>query len=678
MSAAASRPRFTIVTPNWNGRAYLRPCLDSVLEQNYPELEYIVVDGASTDGSRLLIDEYRPRLSTVICEPDNGHADALNKGFDASTGELMGWINSDDVILPGTLSFVARLFQARPDIEWITGRPSSMNADGVIEWMGATRPWSRLRFLAGDNQWIQQESTFWRRSLWERAGARLDTDFRLANDFELWCRFFRHAELHTVDRHLGCFRVRPGQRSIVFKTRYETEAKAILGRELEAAEPEFRSAFGALLPDSPVTLDDDTRRARHAELAPCDPPIIRASSLNPRGRASRNATVDTRVFNNALERARAPSLLERFAGVHTGQRCFIMGNGATLTRIDLDLLDGETVFACDDVYQFFDRVSWLPAYYACTDAQVLSDQAGDIRAMLTGHPAIAAFFPSEILEPAGERRRFPTRVMIPTGRNRFYFREAQGARHGGPEAIFSADIDQHVVCSPAPAIAMLQIAAYMGFSELYLIGFDELAVGTADQASQSALTSQIIEHYRFAREALEARGIKVFNATPGSAPGIFDAVDFATLIDPDTAAIIKTRAATAPAAAASASAPAGVESLISRAPTQLRAPLLSIWRNRRFTGAVAVAAALGAALLASPAAEPMRPWLWPLALFMAAAAFTGAVAIKSRRLLFEAHRQLSELHGREAARELRYIELEAQIEDLRTRLEDIEPDDAGT
>ena len=125
-----SKPVFSIVTPNWNGRPYLRQCLDSVFSQNYPALEYIVVDGESTDGSSLVLEEYRDRLHKLICERDTGHADALNKGFAASSGEIMGWINSDDVILPGTLSFVARLFELYPDIEWITGRPSSMNADG--------------------------------------------------------------------------------------------------------------------------------------------------------------------------------------------------------------------------------------------------------------------------------------------------------------------------------------------------------------------------------------------------------------------------------------------------------------------------------------------------------------------------------------------------------------------
>ena len=702
MSAPATRPRFSIVTPNWNGRAYLRPCLDSVLEQNYPDLEYIVADGASTDGSRMVIEEYRDRLSTIICEPDNGHADALNKGFAASTGELMGWINSDDVILPGTLSFVARLFEARPDIEWITGRPSSMNADGVLEWMGQARPWSRLRFLAGDNQWIQQESTFWRRSLWERAGARLDTDFRLANDFELWCRFFRHAELHTVDRHLGCFRVRPGQRSIVFKARYESEAKDILKRELDAVEPEFRAAFGALLPDAPVTMDEKTRLARHAELAACDPPVIRPANINRKVRTSRTAPIDTRPFANALERARAPSLLERFKGIHSGQRCFIMGNGPSLNRTDLGLLEGETVFACNSAFLLFDRINWRPAYYTCVDSRVLPDRASDIAAMMANDPSITAFFPAEVEEHVGEQRRYPTRAIIPTDRNRFYFRETHGTLDNLPDSMFSGDIDQHVIQPRTVAITMLQIAAYMGFSEIFLIGCDTryTVQETVDEEDGEGLAlvstrdddanhfdpsyfgkgrkwhapkpELMVEHYRIARQALEARGVKVFDATVGGALDVFDKVDFNSLFDPDAQMVIKSRAAAnAQSESAQTTLAAGVEALINRAPARLRQPLLSLWRNRRFALPFAGLTVLAAAALASPPAEPFRPWLWPLALFAVAFAFTAAVAIKSRRLLMEAHRQLADLHRREASRELRFIELISELEDVRTQLEDI-------
>ncbi|WP_199200503.1 glycosyltransferase [Alkalicaulis satelles] len=706
MNAAATRPRFTIVTPNWNGQAYLRPCLESVVEQNYPELEYIVVDGDSSDGSRIIIEEFRDQLSGLICEPDNGHADALNKGFAASTGEIMGWINSDDVILPGTLSFVARLFEARPDIDWITGRPSSMNADGVIEWMGPVRPWSRVRFLAGDNQWIQQESTFWRRSLWERAGGRLDTDFQLANDFELWCRFFRHAELHTVDRHLGCFRVRPGQRSIVYKTRYEKEARQILARELEQAEPDFRDAFATLLPDAPVTLDADARQRRDKELSVCDPPIIRASSLRPARQGGRKETAP-QIFENAIERACAPSLLTRFKGVHAGQRCFIMGNGPSLNQTDLSLLDGETVFACNSIYMLFNRIDWRPTYYACVDSRVLPDRASEIAAMLDANPSMTGFFPAVIQEHVGDKRRTPARTALPSAKNRFYFNEVFGTLEDLPDSMFSTDIEAGVVQPHTVTITMLQIAAYMGFSEIYLIGCDTRYVVPdsvkADDPDALALTStrdddpnhfdpayfgkdrkwhapntaMMIEHYKFARQALEARAIKVFNATVGGDLEVFDRIDYETLFDPEVRTIIRERKIAAQPAEGAAPQTSRIEAMIERAPARLRAPLLSAWRNRAFLAAMAVAGIAFLGFLALDWSAPLRPWLWPLALFALAFAFTAGVAVKARRLLNEARVQLNDLQGREVARELRFIELEAQLEDARSRLDELESAQTG-
>ena len=134
----------------------LRETLESVVKQRYPALDFVIVDGASTDGSRLIIEQYREATSAIISEPDDGHADALNKGFAVTHGDIMGWINSDDVLHPGCLSQVARIFEAYPDVEWITGRPSTMNADSALEYVGPVRPWSRLRFLAGDHFWIRR------------------------------------------------------------------------------------------------------------------------------------------------------------------------------------------------------------------------------------------------------------------------------------------------------------------------------------------------------------------------------------------------------------------------------------------------------------------------------------------------------------------------------------------
>lgn len=272
-------PKIHLVTPNYNGADYLEETILSVLQQGYENLHYTLVDGASQDGSRDILERYRCAVSEVIIEPDDGHADALNKSFATPHGDIMGWINSDDILLPGCLSIVGRIFATYPEVSWVTGLPTTCDLTSKLTYVGPTKNWSRLRFLAGDHLWIQQESTFWRRSLWEKAGGQLDTRFKVANDFELWSRFFRHADLHTVESMLGCFRVREGQRSDVDRARYMREVDTVLKRELDQLAPDFRETFGSLLPRSPRLLDPEVRLEREPELSQADPPIITRRGL---------------------------------------------------------------------------------------------------------------------------------------------------------------------------------------------------------------------------------------------------------------------------------------------------------------------------------------------------------------------------------------------------------------
>ena len=278
-STPAERLSFSLITPNYNGDAFLRETFESVASQKLSGLEYIFVDGASTDRSMVIAQDYSNLITRTISEPDSGHADALNKGFAASSGEIMGWINSDDVLLPGCLETVRKVFETFPQIEWITGRASTINERGELTDVRPARPWSRRRFLSGDHLWIQQESTFWRRSLWERAGARLDTAFDVANDFELWARFFRHADLHTVDRMLGCFRTRSGQRSTTHRARYFQEVDQILLRELEQLDAVTQDSLSNTLPSRPVTLSQAALISNDALLGLDDPPMVTSTAL---------------------------------------------------------------------------------------------------------------------------------------------------------------------------------------------------------------------------------------------------------------------------------------------------------------------------------------------------------------------------------------------------------------
>lgn len=231
-------PTISIVTPSYNQAQFLEETLQSVLMQGYPKLEYVVVDGGSSDGSVEVIQRYENRLSHWVSEPDNGQYEAINKGFAHTTGEVMGWLNSDDKYTPWTLSVVGEIFASFPNIEWITSvHPISWNQYGQAVAVDFTGGFSQPSFLRGGNfpaqgsygrRWIQQESTFWRRSLWNRAGGRLDTSLDVAADFELWARFFDHAELVGVAALLGGFRSHGTQKSVLYRDRYMSEAEQVL------------------------------------------------------------------------------------------------------------------------------------------------------------------------------------------------------------------------------------------------------------------------------------------------------------------------------------------------------------------------------------------------------------------------------------------------------------------
>ncbi len=230
----------SIVTPSLNQGAFLEAALTSVLTQDV-ELEYVVIDGGSSDGSVEIIRRFEDRLAAWRSEPDDGQYDAINKGFALTSGEIMAWLNADDFYLPGCLSIVEEVFRTRPEIDWITGTIVAIaNAAGqVVRTRGVNR-FSRAAFLRGFNlpargwyagHFLPQESTFWRRSLWERAGGRLDAALDLAGDIELWGRFYRHAELWGVRGLLGCYRSQPAQKTSTALGAYLDEAETALRGE---------------------------------------------------------------------------------------------------------------------------------------------------------------------------------------------------------------------------------------------------------------------------------------------------------------------------------------------------------------------------------------------------------------------------------------------------------------
>ncbi len=226
-------PKITIVTPNFNGELYLEQTIKSVLSQNYPNLEYIIIDGGSTDNSVEIIKKFENQLAYWISEPDNGLYDAVQKGFEKSTGEIMAWINSDDLYHNKAFFTVAEIFNFH-EVNWLQGIPTVFDEMGRTVFIDSIKRWSKLDYYTGNFEWIQQESVFWRRSLWESAGSKLVVEMKYAGDLELWLRFFRYEKLYVTRALLGGFRQRSGgQLSIDFLDQYMVEARNKIKEEIE-------------------------------------------------------------------------------------------------------------------------------------------------------------------------------------------------------------------------------------------------------------------------------------------------------------------------------------------------------------------------------------------------------------------------------------------------------------
>lgn len=251
-------PKISIITPVYNRVGMIEQTIHSVLSQDYPNVEYIIIDGGSTDGTVDIIRKYADneairlkgykankvsetspndlitscpnslptQVVRWISEKDNGMYHAIMKGMAMATGEIVAWINSDDMYHTGALHIVGQIFAQLPEVEWLTGTPTLYNAEGRCVKTFSTQYWSWERFKRGDFRWLQQESTFFRKSLFDRVGG-LNLQYRLAADFELWCKMFQTAKLYSVNTILGGFRQHGEQLSIEGQNRYEAEVRTI-------------------------------------------------------------------------------------------------------------------------------------------------------------------------------------------------------------------------------------------------------------------------------------------------------------------------------------------------------------------------------------------------------------------------------------------------------------------
>lgn len=215
----------SIITPSFNQSAYLEQTMKSVLGQDYPAIEYIVVDGGSTDGSVDIIKRYSSRLAFWTSERDRGQADAINKGMAHASGDILAWLNSDDYYLPGTISAVVKTFEQNSDTVMVYGNMLA------VDEMGRTINALKYRQLSLEDllcfQIIGQPAVFFRRAAFERAGG-LDTTFHFMLDHQLWIKIAAQGKILHVPQLWAAARYHAGAKNRLQAVEFPREAFRIL------------------------------------------------------------------------------------------------------------------------------------------------------------------------------------------------------------------------------------------------------------------------------------------------------------------------------------------------------------------------------------------------------------------------------------------------------------------
>jgi glycosyltransferase involved in cell wall biosynthesis len=219
----------SIITPSFNQAKFLEKTIQSVLGQDYPEIEYIIIDGASTDGSQEIIHKYAEHLAHWVSEPDLGQTDAINKGFALAKGEVLAWLNSDDTLEPHAVSEAVAWLQDHPEVGMVYGDGNFIDAQGKVigKFPSAQTDYGRL--MQGYVH-ICQQAAFFRTGLWKQVGP-LDPSFYFAMDYDLWVRLAKIAPLVYVPRLWANFRLHGDAKTISADDRCWPEMLKVHRRE---------------------------------------------------------------------------------------------------------------------------------------------------------------------------------------------------------------------------------------------------------------------------------------------------------------------------------------------------------------------------------------------------------------------------------------------------------------
>lgn len=207
-----NQPLVSIVTPSYNQARFLKATIESVLNQSYPNIEYIIIDGGSQDGSVELIEEYADQLAFWVSEKDQGQTDAINKGFARAKGEILAWLNSDDTYNPDAVAKAVAYLQQHPEVGLVYGDTDFIDEHGDVLGRFPAAQTSHQRIRRGYVH-IPQQAAFWRADLWQQVGP-LDPSFYFAMDYDLWVRLSAVSEIRYVPGVWANFRLHGDSKTI--------------------------------------------------------------------------------------------------------------------------------------------------------------------------------------------------------------------------------------------------------------------------------------------------------------------------------------------------------------------------------------------------------------------------------------------------------------------------------
>ncbi|MET0463960.1 MAG: glycosyltransferase family 2 protein [Chitinophagaceae bacterium] len=228
-------PKITIITPSFNQGQYIEDTILSIIEQNYPNLEYIIIDGGSTDETVSVIEKYSDRISYWVSEKDKGQSDAINKGFRMATGDIINWINSDDQLMPGSLHAIAAYFNKHKDVILVHGRIAYFG-EGISSFTSKNLPAGDLEKRYVAHICMPQPASFYRRQLLNEQGL-LDETLHFSMDTDLFVRAGLHYKILQVEDVFARFRLHAASKSVSgFSKKFLTDNQIIFSRVLATLE----------------------------------------------------------------------------------------------------------------------------------------------------------------------------------------------------------------------------------------------------------------------------------------------------------------------------------------------------------------------------------------------------------------------------------------------------------